>query len=493
MTSLLGLRRLLWLVSLHTALAEARAGWEKKAAPHHLRLLERLRNRCPYYAQRYSVLLQKFESKRVDGISGHMPSGRTVTEVVKVRRGTNATVYKQRRSGPIRIALSVSPANQGGVHATNAVKRDERLLLGQFWNFRVVVLSILFETAGSVELHVTTFPELASLLEHFLLELKTAMADVRAPFCFRMYNVDFDAVSRLTMRMGINVPSGIFTRTLLPLIMGDVNEVIYLDTDMFAVTDLGVLWDVFDDMPGRAAIVSIGLNQTADKEKYGATSGAQLLLRLEGLRNLKASIIATRAGLHGYLGAMYDSIRRAKETQQDHQRVHSITLAEQKIYGWLMDDFGLGGGVLAMQWNTQMCTPQNSDMPPDEVGIGFVHFNCMSGTTEYGRFAPMSEFSAERSASRRKEGLSRGASNRFHGVQHAAHTTYAFAFELYFELPLACLIPDFGLQRMPSPQRVADATCASERSSPAETLLQALTRLAGNASGAADVHSMPSD
>ena len=143
--------------------------------------------------------------------------------------------------------------------------------MGQFWNLRVLVLSMLFKTMSSLELHIITFREWGSLLENFMLELKQAMASVlETTFCFQIHAVDYDAIKKIPARMGINVPIGIFARVLLPLILSDINEIIYLDTDQFAVTDLRVLWDVFATMPARAKLSSPWAPPTRPSTRLGA-------------------------------------------------------------------------------------------------------------------------------------------------------------------------------------------------------------------------------
>ncbi len=411
-------------------------------------ILKVLTKQCPHYGSRYLQLLSTLSTRRVDAISPLMPPKQSsaLVSLPPSDPTRHPRKYKHKTDGPIRVAVSVSPANQGGQYQHSTYGSHSRFEMGQFWNLRVLVLSMLFETMSSLELHIITFREWGSLLENFMLELKQAMASVlETTFCFQIHAVDYDAIKKIPARMGINVPIGIFARVLLPLILSDINEIIYLDTDQFAVTDLRVLWDVFATMPASKAIVSLGSTDPAFNKAWGAVAGCQLIMRLESLRRLQPSASAVAAGYAGYEGVLYDAIRKEGVEGQ------SIAFFEQKMYGWLMQHHELSGGFLIQQWNYQMCSDGFENGLPDRFGAGFVHFNCMPTSSEYGKFASLSELERDQQEHQR-------ASIRTPKTV-AAHNSYSFAFSFYFELPLNCLHDDFGKQSGPPGLHLNSTVC----------------------------------
>ena len=252
-----------------------------------------LSQNCPAWVQAY---------KQIDG---------TLVRFKIARADTHKAV-----SESINVAFTVLQSAKQG-----------RLATGPFYDLRVAVMSVLFSTNNRIAFHVVTNIEWFAMLENFF----TKLASTAFKCCFKLYCVDMASMVPHMSTIGIKAPAALWSRVLLPDILSDVDDIIYLDTDLFMVSDIAELWAVRESMPAHAATCMAATKTGGDG--FGRYCSCVMILRLSLLRQLGIGEPSTHPSTWTQTVKKVientDEFRRRKETP------HEITFVEQKVYSWV--------------------------------------------------------------------------------------------------------------------------------------------------------------
>ena len=382
---------------------------------HYVHLQRRLHHNCPVWGDKYVQMQEALSKARLP------PSAPSMQETIDVAM----TVLTDRS--------------------------NDRWPMSQFLNFKVAVTSILFETTSRVAFHIITTNEWFSMLERFFVDLSASVLN----FCFRLYCVDLRAMGVLMSQMSFHAPEALFSRVMLPTMLLEVDDLIYLDTDLFIVTDLEHLWRQRLSMGSKAlAAVPTGSDYS------GRYCSCVMLLRLEILRKL-GGVSTSDSNATNWLHTIKHVVHSSSEFQTRKVAVPEILFVEQKIYSWLGIHFNLVQPI-PTGWNVQQCTSKNRQYQSALASnkfLGIVHFNCMGNAQpEHGKFASMTP-SANASA--------RHVSAREQDFD-TTRTTYAPFYSFYQALPTQCL--SYTFNKVPQPPAhddglptLANAVCGESR------------------------------
>jgi len=361
---------------------------------HRARLMSTLQANCPSWATANSevqTLLQYARNPRI-------PNPR-----------------KKASDAPLHVAFTVTQA-----------MKDGRWSIGQLHNLQVVVLSLLFETPGPIVFHVVTTAPWFVLLENWFAELLHGQSVFEA-VCFRLYCVDLDEISKVLASIDVTAPAGLYSRALLPEILpSSVDEVLYLDTDQFVVSDLRVLWQT--PLQGHA----IGITGSPPTNKDDATSACSCIMKLD-LKELRmlnhqsaqgqGSASPWRTAVENTLKAFVEGKRLAGQSKPVH-----VPFIEKFVFSQVGNSFGKLF-FIEEQWNVFMCENANRNWHSAlarHKWFGAVHFNCMEQSLEYGKFGLITSDNT-------------GSPKVISPEQRQTEASYFPIFSFYSLLPLHCL------------------------------------------------------
>lgn len=359
---------------------------------------ETLSQNCPAWGQEYAqmdALLARFK------IASVAP-----------RVSTPAAV-----KGPIHVAFTVVQS-----------AKDQRFPTGPFHDLRVAAISLLLSTDERVAFHVVTNREWFAMLENFFTELAASVLNC----CFTLYCVDMASMAPHMATLNISAPPALWTRVLLPDILTGVDDVIYLDTDLFFVSDIAELWAVRATMPANVAMAAT----PTGLDGVGRYCSCVMVLRLSLLRKIGTG--GYMAGFPGFSvshSTWLQTVERVVHNSDEFKQrkkdgsLHSIIFVEQKVYSWV----GIAHKLvqpLPAAWNVEQCKISNRRFPVVGGSLGIVHFNCMETSKEGGKFSIVDSSTIARNDI---------VQHPIGAEQTSTWNSYARFYGFYQSLPIDCL------------------------------------------------------